>query len=403
MFVRNALSGNVTRTVLSRGLHGGQSLFKAQVFAMPAMSPTMEKGGIVEWKFKVGESFSAGDVLLEVETDKSQIDVEAQDDGKIAKIMVDNGAKDVNVGEPIAYLAEPDDDLVTLELPTKSASGEENPKNSSKSSQKDTSKSSPEKKSSEPIAKSGTSSFGKANASQLLLPSVQMLLHENGVSTEDALSSIKASGPKGRILKGDVLSYLGKISHDSVTKLTNYIQKFEKLDLSNIELKVPEPQKKLAETTPAKPQPVVLSEQIHLKLAPNVTAEQLARSVRSYINEAKYLSHEQPVANMFSDHYDALFEELITPEPTQPRFQVAYDLVPLTTGDVAVQQQEDIFDLLAGPSGRANAVKTDSEIPTSNEFSIILDVKVSDKFDDAKAKAERFVEYVKDLEISVDN
>lgn len=42
---------------------------------MPAMSSTMEKGGIVNWKFKPGEKFETGDVLLEVEIEKAQIDV----------------------------------------------------------------------------------------------------------------------------------------------------------------------------------------------------------------------------------------------------------------------------------------------------------------------------------------
>lgn len=55
---------------------------------MPAMSPTMTEGGIAEWKKKEGDSFSAGDVLVEIETDKATIDVEAQDDGVLAKIIV---------------------------------------------------------------------------------------------------------------------------------------------------------------------------------------------------------------------------------------------------------------------------------------------------------------------------
>lgn len=55
---------------------------------MPAMSPTMTEGGIASWKKKEGESFSAGDVLVEIETDKATIDVEAQDDGVLAKIIV---------------------------------------------------------------------------------------------------------------------------------------------------------------------------------------------------------------------------------------------------------------------------------------------------------------------------
>ncbi|SCU79100.1 LAFA_0B00716g1_1 [Lachancea sp. 'fantastica'] len=409
MFIRNALTSSVKKTAFLRGLHGSQSLFKAEVFAMPAMSPTMEKGGIVEWKFKVGDSFSAGDVLLEVETDKSQIDVEAQDDGKLAKIMVDNGAKDIKVGEPIAYLAEPEDDLATLELPSESAPKKETaqeaakPEASSKASVKDDSNRSAATNKTGSSPSSSSSSSGKANSSQVLFPSVQLLLHENGITNEQALESIPASGPNGRILKGDVLSHLGKISHDSVTKLTTYIQKFEKLDLSNIELKQPEPQQKLQETVSAKPQPIVISEQIHVKTAPDVTTEQLLRSLKSYINEAKYLSHEQPIANANSVYYDSVFEDLITPEPKQQRFEVSYDVVPLSTGELISQQQDDIFDLLAGSSTRANAVKAEHEIASSNEFLINLDVQVSERFGDAKVKAQRFVDYVKDLEISLEN
>lgn len=55
---------------------------------MPAMSPTMTEGTLTEWKFKVGDSFSAGDVLVAIETDKASIDVEAQDDGILGKILV---------------------------------------------------------------------------------------------------------------------------------------------------------------------------------------------------------------------------------------------------------------------------------------------------------------------------
>ena len=48
----------------------------------------MTEGGIASWKKKEGEAFSAGDVLVEIETDKATIDVEAQDDGVLAKIIV---------------------------------------------------------------------------------------------------------------------------------------------------------------------------------------------------------------------------------------------------------------------------------------------------------------------------
>lgn len=58
---------------------------------MPAMSPTMTEGGIASWKKQEGDSFTAGDVLVEIETDKATIDVEAQDDGVLVKIIVSLG------------------------------------------------------------------------------------------------------------------------------------------------------------------------------------------------------------------------------------------------------------------------------------------------------------------------
>lgn len=57
-------------------------------FQMPAMSPTMTEGGISTWKMKEGDTFAAGDIILEIETDKATMDVEAQDDGVMAKILV---------------------------------------------------------------------------------------------------------------------------------------------------------------------------------------------------------------------------------------------------------------------------------------------------------------------------
>lgn len=60
----------------------------AHNFTMPAMSPTMTEGNIATWKVREGDSFSAGDLLLEIETDKAQMDVEAQEDGIMAKITV---------------------------------------------------------------------------------------------------------------------------------------------------------------------------------------------------------------------------------------------------------------------------------------------------------------------------
>ncbi|KAJ2323293.1 hypothetical protein IWW51_003827, partial [Coemansia sp. RSA 2702] len=66
----------------------------------------MTQGGIARWEKKEGESFSAGDLLLQIETDKAQMDVEAQDDGVLVKILAAEGAQNVAVNSPIAIVAE---------------------------------------------------------------------------------------------------------------------------------------------------------------------------------------------------------------------------------------------------------------------------------------------------------
>lgn len=65
---------------------------------MPALSPTMTSGNIGTWQKKAGDSIAPGDVLVEIETDKAQMDFEFQEDGTLAKILRDSGEKDVAVG-----------------------------------------------------------------------------------------------------------------------------------------------------------------------------------------------------------------------------------------------------------------------------------------------------------------
>jgi pyruvate dehydrogenase E2 component (dihydrolipoamide acetyltransferase) len=65
---------------------------------MPALSPTMTAGNIGAWQKKPGDSIVPGDVLVEIETDKAQMDFEFQDEGVLAKILKDSGEKDVAVG-----------------------------------------------------------------------------------------------------------------------------------------------------------------------------------------------------------------------------------------------------------------------------------------------------------------
>jgi pyruvate dehydrogenase E2 component (dihydrolipoamide acetyltransferase) len=78
---------------------------------MPALSPTMEKGNLAKWVKKEGDKVTAGDVLAEIETDKATMEVEAVDEGTLAKIIVPEGTQDVPVNQVIAVLAGEGEDV----------------------------------------------------------------------------------------------------------------------------------------------------------------------------------------------------------------------------------------------------------------------------------------------------
>src|SRR5271167_4396021 len=72
---------------------------------MPALSPTMTEGKIARWVKSEGDTVHAGDVLAEIETDKATMEVEAVDEGVLAKIVIPEGTDHVAVNTPIALIA----------------------------------------------------------------------------------------------------------------------------------------------------------------------------------------------------------------------------------------------------------------------------------------------------------
>ncbi|MGH1573015.1 pyruvate dehydrogenase complex E1 component subunit beta [Methylobacterium sp. P31] len=72
---------------------------------MPALSPTMEEGKLAKWLKKEGDPIKSGDVLAEIETDKATMEVEAIDEGVLAKILIAEGTEGVAVNTPIAIIA----------------------------------------------------------------------------------------------------------------------------------------------------------------------------------------------------------------------------------------------------------------------------------------------------------
>lgn len=81
---------------------------------MPALSPTMEEGTLAAWMVKEGDEVKSGMVLAEIETDKATMEVEAIDDGRIGKILIEAGAEGVKVNTPIALLLEEGEDASAM-------------------------------------------------------------------------------------------------------------------------------------------------------------------------------------------------------------------------------------------------------------------------------------------------
>lgn len=106
---------------------------------MPALSPTMEEGTLARWLVSEGDEVNAGDVIAEIETDKATMEVEAVDEGKIGKIVVEAGTENVKVNDVIAVLLEEgeEDSEINLDDVKNSAASEQNNKDDEEPSSED--------------------------------------------------------------------------------------------------------------------------------------------------------------------------------------------------------------------------------------------------------------------------
>ena len=96
---RRALQHSTVRLALPSSLARWYASYPPHtVVKMPALSPTMTAGNIGAWQKKPGDSIEPGEVLVEIETDKAQMDFEFQEEGVLAKILKESGEKDVPVG-----------------------------------------------------------------------------------------------------------------------------------------------------------------------------------------------------------------------------------------------------------------------------------------------------------------
>ncbi|KAH6804075.1 Dihydrolipoamide acetyltransferase [Perilla frutescens var. frutescens] len=166
------------------------------VLDMPALSPTMNQGNIAKWRKKEGDKIEVGDVICEIETDKATLEFECLEEGFLAKILAPEGSRDVAVGQPIAITVE---DLNDLEAVRTSVSADVRTK---------------DEKPVQQIAKKGVET--QKTSFNRISPAAKLLIHEHGLD----VSSITASGPRGTLLKGDVLAAMksGKVSKVSEPK-----------------------------------------------------------------------------------------------------------------------------------------------------------------------------------------
>ncbi|KAJ0324212.1 hypothetical protein COL5a_007879 [Colletotrichum fioriniae] len=341
---------------------------------MPALSPTMTEGSIASWKVKEGESFSAGDVLLEIETDKATMDVEAQDDGVMFKITIGDGAKAVQVGTRIAVIAEPGDDLSSLEVPAEDNTSSSKP---APAAEKPAPKSDGPAAASTPSQQKGgaaKTSGSKAREQRYpLLPSVQALVNGHGLD-KDAVNQIEPTGPNGRLLKGDVLAYLGTINAETPSKIMDRAVKMSHLDLSNIKVapkkEAPAPAPKKAEAPAA---PVDSEVALPVSLAKVLEAQKRIQStlgvfmpVSTFVARAAEVANDDLPPSARKATADELFNQVLGLDKLAPRGSRGYYMPQISALPESSllapraskrSSSADIIDLLAAPAKNAAAKK----------------------------------------------
>lgn len=360
---------------------------------MPALSPTMTEGNIASWKVKEGETFSAGDVLLEIETDKATMDVEAQDDGIMMKIMTSDGSKAVQVGSRIAVIAEAGDDIKSLEIPAdeqaKSQAKEEAPKESAAPAASDSKPA--EQKSSSSAPK--TTSSGTYEHKYPLLPSVGHLVKEKGLSAED-VSKIKGTGPHGRLLKGDVLAFLGTINPETPARIESHFEKLAHLDLSQIKVaeKAAPPAK---EPKPLPQAPVVedIEISVPVSLAKVVEVQNKIQDtlgvflpISTFINRATEVANDELPRAKRAPTSSELFDQVLgldkvkAARGTRGIYLPQISAIPpssLFTPSPAARKPVDIIDVLAAPKKKSAPKSTGiTAVPGmssgANVFSLVV-------------------------------
>jgi len=180
---------------------------------MPALSPTMEKGNLAKWLKKEGDQIKSGDVIAEIETDKATMEVEAVDEGVLAKIVVPEGTADVPVNDVIAVIAGEGEDAKEVGKagaapPVKKAEDKpkaEAPKQQEKAAPTPAATAKGDGQSAPAQAAAPQPKANGADQSRVFAsPLARRMAKDGGLD----LAAIQGSGPHGRVVERDVKAAL---------------------------------------------------------------------------------------------------------------------------------------------------------------------------------------------------
>jgi len=172
---------------------------------MPALSPTMEEGNLAKWLVKEGDKVSPGDVIAEIETDKATMEVEAVDEGTVAKLVVPAGTEGVKVNAVIAILAGEGEDVGAAAKGGGAPAQAEAPKaEPAKTEVAKPAEATPAKAEAAPAqaapAAAHPVSTGASGERTFASPLARRIAKDAGVD----VSGVAGSGPHGRVVKADV-------------------------------------------------------------------------------------------------------------------------------------------------------------------------------------------------------
>jgi len=161
---------------------------------MPALSPTMEEGTLSKWLVKEGDTVNSGDLLAEIETDKATMEVEAVEEGVMAKILVPSGTEGVKVNAPIAILLEEDEDASVMDGYITGGNIAPNAEPAP----------APAPQAIAPAPKAEAAKLAPAPRSSGQRIKASPLAKRLGIEAGLDLAKLSGSGPNGRIIKADI-------------------------------------------------------------------------------------------------------------------------------------------------------------------------------------------------------